>query len=677
MAFAVHTFETHTDGTNTAFAFHENMGEGQEVYFLAKFPKGTENARFLAESIFGSLIDSLKYDSRGEMGDRFEDALKAANSQAKKNGLNRGVRPDIVVSYFDFQSLYLATSGEAQASLARSGSISRITEDTTGNELFNNLLNGQVAVEDVVVLSNQDVLAAIPATQASEILSRENFDDASAALRQELTNKSDANFLVTVLGIGKKSSSGTPGFLSKVVSKISEKSAPEIKPEITEPVAEILEDEIIEDEEVLAPEEKDLEQTVQEELFAEREEIEEPGIEDDFEEDFMPEEKLAPEEEFEPRKPIEFKLPKLNNIPQKQLKLVAGGVLGILVLVLGVRAITSFESQETSELREQLTIAREALQQADTFLIQGDRVSASELLKQAQEATQNVLNSKSKTYRSDAQFVLADVQEKQLQVENAKKVTPQLLADLATKNDAISANGLLELRGNLFAYDGKQVHKTVRNIVEKGVMVTENSNIMAATPRPDQNVLLFYTDAPQIIEFSAGAVTPMSTEDNAWKNGIDIASYLRFAYVLDPVENQIWKYERKRSSYTAATAYNKGADLSQAVSIAIDGAIYILSEDGTIQKLFRGEKVDFSFRELPSIPFVGQKLKIFTTDEHDYLYVLDPDNARVLVFTKGDRFATYKKQVLFNLPDARDLSVDPAGQKVNIVTKDKIYEFSL
>ncbi len=44
MSFAVHTFETHPDGSNTAFAFHEHLGEGQKVYFLAKFSSEMDSA---------------------------------------------------------------------------------------------------------------------------------------------------------------------------------------------------------------------------------------------------------------------------------------------------------------------------------------------------------------------------------------------------------------------------------------------------------------------------------------------------------------------------------------------------------------------------------------------------------------------------------------------------------
>jgi hypothetical protein len=272
---------------------------------------------------------------------------------------------------------------------------------------------------------------------------------------------------------------------------------------------------------------------------------------------------------------------------------------------------------------------------------------------------------------------LADIQEKQLQVENARKVTPQLLADLGVKNDNLEATGLLELSGNLYVHDLKQVHKTVRNIVEKGLPLSDKETILASTTRTDQNTLLFLTDAPKVIEYREGLITPMGTEDDTWKRGLDIKTYGRYVYILDPVENQIWKYERRRAKYSPAIAYNQGADLSRSISMSIDGGIYILSDDGTLQKIFRGVKADYAFRDLPSVPFSGQNLKIYTSPNLDFLYVLDPDNGRILVFVKGERFATYKKQVLFDLEDARDFVIDDSGQKVNVLTTDKIYEFSL
>ena len=256
-------------------------------------------------------------------------------------------------------------------------------------------------------------------------------------------------------------------------------------------------------------------------------------------------------------------------------------------------------------------------------------------------------------------------------------MTPTLVTDLSVKNDNLEAQKLLDLRGNLYVNDDKKVYKTIRNIVEKGVPLSEKETVVAAAARADQNTLLYLTASPRLIEYREGVITSMSTADDTWKQGIDIQTYGRYAYVLDPVENQIWKYERRRSNYSAAAAYNNGADLSRSISFSIDGAIYILSDDGQIKKLFRGTQVDYDFRDLPSREFMGKNLKLYTSANLEFLYILDPDNQRVLVFVKGDRYATYKKQIMYDLPDARDFIVDDSGQKVHLLTKDKIYTFSL
>ncbi|MCF7906051.1 protein phosphatase 2C family protein [Candidatus Gracilibacteria bacterium] len=641
MAFSVHTFETNPEGGNLGFAFHETLGEGQELYFLAKFSDKTPDPKGTSESVFGAIVESF-LASKGNAYDRFEDALKAANLEAHKRKQNVKEPPEIVVAFFDFNDLYLSQSGGSEAYLVRGTNLSQITEapDTEGT-LFANILSGQVAIDDIVLLCTSRLLRIVTANQIVDTLSRSDFGEAVSLLRHELSGKSESDVLVTAIGIGKKDTSQSAGFLSKMVSKKKKNSLPDTDP---------------------MPEEK----------------VEELPEEDTLDTDEFEEEAFTPEREPLRVKDILSRVRGIRNFkPQKNLLIIAGTVLIVFLVGVGVKFIANYESTDTKELREQLSIAREALVNADTFLLQGERNTAAEFLSKAQESVQKVLNSQSKNFRSDAQFLLADIQEKQLQVENAKKVSPQLLADLGVKNDNLEAMGLLGLKGSLFVHDLKQVYKTVRNIVEKGLPLSDKETILAGAVREDQNTLLFLTDTPRIIEYHEGLITPMSTEDDTWKRGLDIKTYGRFVYILDPVENQIWKYERRRANYSPAVAYNQGADLSRAVSLTIDGSIYVLSDDGTLQKIFRGVKADYGFRDLPSIPFSGKNIKVYTSPNLDFLYVLDPDNSRILVFVKGERFATYKKQVLFDTPGARDFIVDESGQKVNILTKDKIYEFSL
>gem|GEM_PF-1173689 len=678
MTFAVHTFETKTSEINTSFAFHETLDEGQELYFLGQFDEADKDPRAAAESVFGAIVDTLKNANHlTDPYQKFEEALKSANLETKKNRSNFKNTPDVIVAFFDFQNLYLTQSGNAEAYLVRQSTVSQISETVeSGDDLFLNILSGQVAIDDSVLLSNSRLLHSITNTQLAELFLQSEFDESCRRLRHELSMKSEDSLLVTAIGVGKKSSNSAGGFLSKMVSRVS---APKTAAPSTAESEEKFEDEKAElvEKETEIIEEPETE--FAEELFEEEIDDELPSLDLEVEEptEIFEEKSSAPQ--LRDKMSFHVNLPNLaGKLPaRKHLMKIAAAIFGIFIVVMGVRGLSGYESAATSEMREKLSIAREALQEADSFLIQGDRTSASERLEKAQGAVQIVLNAKKTTFRSDAQFLLADIQDKLLQVENARKTQAQLLADLSTKNSNISSVGLLELRGNLFAYDLKSVYKTVRNIVEKGLPITEKENVIAAATREDQNTLIFLTDAPRVVEYRNSVLSPMNTSDTTWKSGIDLKTYGRYAYMLDPVENQIWKYERQRDNYSGATAYNQGTDLSRAVSFSIDGAIYILSDDGTIQKLFRSEKQEFSFRELPSQTFSGKNLKLYTSAELEFLYVLDPENSRILVFTKGDRFATYKKQILFDLPNARDFVVDDAGQKVNVLTDDKIYEFSL
>lgn len=679
MTFSVHTFQTGAADQSRGFAFHETLNEGQELYFLGKFPEDATEPRAAAEAVFGALMDSLSVSSgTPDVYDRFENALKAANMEARKWSKHMPSHPDVVVAFFDFQNLFLSQTGVSEAYLIREGTLSQITDPSSDDDAwFANVLAGQAAVDDTVLLSSENLIPHCPSTKLGELLSRENFDEAVRMLRHALSADENVSVVVTAIGVGKKSSNA--GFLNKVVSKIS---TPKTEPATGDPIEDPIEEEIVEEVAPELPLDEPVVEVIEETEIVDV--VEDHPEDDDADEIF--EEEIAPEvEEYEEEdeyaaEPRERSLPKIpfQLPPRKNLMVIAGAVLGVLLLVIGISAISNYESAETSSMRERLAEGREAFQQADLFLSQGDRASAQEVLTLAETAAQEVMNSKTKDFRSDAQFLLADIQGKKLQVENARKVQAQVLADLATKNDKPNATGLVAVRGNLYAYDSGNVFKTVRNIVEKGQTISEKEKVLGAAAREVQNTIVFLTDGPRIIEYRDGVITPVTTQDPVWKAGIDVKNYgSNYTYVLDPVENQIWKYQRYTGQYSGATAYNNGTDLSQAVSMTIDGAIYIISSDGTLQKLFRGEKEDYAFREIPSVPFSGPKLKIYTTGELEFLYVLDPDNSRVLVFSKGDRFATYKKQVIFDVDDARDFSVDETGQKANIVTDSKIYEFAL
>lgn len=633
MHFLQHTFELSPKNSGTAFAFHESIAEGQSLYFLGKFHT-PERATDQAETLFATIVDHIKNSNIHNAYDCFEEALKAVNHKAKEIILPDEKAPEVVIAYFDFHQLYLTQSVGTESYLLRDQSVSQISENLENqNDLFINILSGQVALDDTIIISNTNLLNYLSGEELAQAFEDSDFAAACRALHQKLESHDISEGVFSCVGIGKneKTLPKAAGFLSQMVSKgeqmVKAKTSQETKKS---------------DEEILTTEAEDLE---------------------------LPSPQKKSLQKLAAYRPDQAKV--------KTLLYIGGALFLFLLLRLFIGFVGNYESAEEKVMGEKIDIARQALQQADSFLVQGEREAAREYITQAETALQYIMSSDSKTYRSDAQYLYADVNDKKLMVENAKKVTPTLLSDLGVKNDNIDALNLLDLRGNLFVTTSKVVYKTVRNIVENGVTLSEKETVVAAATREDQNTLLFLTATPRIIEYRDGVVNPMNTTDEAWKQGVDIQTYGRFAYVLDPSENQIWKYERRRTGYSGASAYNQDANLADTISFTIDGSIYLLGADGGITKLFRGKRTDYNWQNLPSVEFVGNKLRIYTSAELDSLYVLDPDNARILVFAKGDRYATYRKQILYDLEDVRDFTVDSSGQKAQIMTKDKIYTISL
>lgn len=709
MTFSVNTFETNPGEGNLSFAFHEKLNEGQELYFIAQFPSDTIEAKSFAESVFGAIVDYFEESPIKDPYDLFEESLKMANAEMQKRKKQIKDIPEIVVAFFDFHNLYISQSGESEVYLIREGVLSQITEVPEKNLLFSNILSGQVSVHDVLIICTNRLLRVLTAHQLVDIFNFHDFGESISLLKQELRSKTDADMLVSIIGIGKQSERPKkPSLLSRVIPQKKSDPHGELVTYATNQHTEALSSE--KDDDIIQTEIE----TTQSEEFQNEPVISESETLEPFEENIAPYEDMSSPNEEEDEKHISIKedqnhfshlniLEKTNEIsrvPDKKrrniklqitswIKAIRSSkqtalfvAIGVFILFAGIvtfKIILMNQSEAEEALNQKLSTARNAIQRSNELLFQGDRKGANELLTSAEKLVTEVFNSSFEELRSQAKFLKADIETKKLQAENATNANPQLIANLGAKQSNLLALGFEELRGNFFVYDATSLFKTIRNIVENGLNITTQEALIASTTRDEQDTILFLTSTPRIIEYKNGIITPMNTADKNWQSGVDIDSYgSRYVYVLDPIQNQIWKYERRRSDYSEGIAYNKTANLSQAVSMAIDGNIFVLSDDGTIQKIFRGDLVEYEFRDLPSTPFSGKDLKLFTRTDSDLLYILDPNNRRILIFQKGDRFATYKKQVIFqNISDAVDFYIMESGQKANLLTKDKIYEFDL
>ena len=162
----------------------------------------------------------------------------------------------------------------------------------------------------------------------------------------------------------------------------------------------------------------------------------------------------------------------------------------------------------------------------------------------------------------------------------------------------------------------------------------------------------------------------------SWQNISDAVGFGSNLYLLDKSKTgQIWKYLGVTSGLSGKRSYLKGEsyDLSEAMSMAIDGSVWVLFSDGTIVKYIQGAKDAFVVAGLDKN--FEEPIKIFTSPEEKNLYVLDRRQTRVVVISKtGEYQAQYEWP---GMAGAKDLIVSEKLKKMFLLTGEKVFTIDL
>ncbi len=166
---------------------------------------------------------------------------------------------------------------------------------------------------------------------------------------------------------------------------------------------------------------------------------------------------------------------------------------------------------------------------------------------------------------------------------------------------------------------------------------------------------------------------PISLDNEA--HIADAAVYSSRLYVLDPEHNRILRHDAADKAYGKPQYYLKdNTDVSKAVSLDIDGSVYVLLSDGPIVKLVKGLRNDFSAGQVD--PPVAAAKKIRVAADSDYIYVLDSSPARVVVYDKktGLLAAQYESN---DLAGASDFLVDEKNRVLLAAVGNQLLRFAL
>ncbi len=190
----------------------------------------------------------------------------------------------------------------------------------------------------------------------------------------------------------------------------------------------------------------------------------------------------------------------------------------------------------------------------------------------------------------------------------------------------------------------------------------------------DKNIYGLTADAVYSLDKEGGSKKEIIKNDSSWKEGTAVFPYFGNIYVLDKKQNQIFKFVEVTSGFSEANYFSDTTpNFSNAISLAIDSSIYVLSSNGTIDKFTKGKTDSFSTSGLDT-PFKNPS-RIYTNVNDDNIYVLDNGNSRIVVLDKNGSYKSqYKAGVI---KTAKDFDVFEKDKKIFVLSSGKIYQIDL
>ncbi|MEA1909689.1 MAG: hypothetical protein U9M89_01520, partial [Patescibacteria group bacterium] len=370
--------------------------------------------------------------------------------------------------------------------------------------------------------------------------------------------------------------------------------------------------------------------------------------------------------------------------------------VGVLAIVLVASTLTLANNQ-TARISKKTAVEslENAIQKRDAAkaaLIYDDVGQANALLVEAFALAEAA--GEHRDTEKDAANVLADVKDQLDDINRVKRYpTPRVEVDFAGLNGqlessggngtAVAINNFFTINKDVYSYDieHNKIYKYNYARNESGIinsLVSSEKRIELGAPT--DKGLIVYTSPPGIykLDTSDNRMGTANLDSGSWTNATDIIAYTSKIYLLDPENNQVWKYQSTADGYTRVAPFfedNTNISLAGTTSMAIDGDLYLLM-NGSINKYTIGQQVEFIMRDIPEhTGGLGTISDIYTDVASSNVYALDAENNRVIAFTKDGE---YRRQHVFNnIENPTKLHVNESAGSIWLMSGTQIYKLDM
>jgi DNA-binding beta-propeller fold protein YncE len=345
------------------------------------------------------------------------------------------------------------------------------------------------------------------------------------------------------------------------------------------------------------------------------------------------------------------------------------------------------QAKSSNDLSTIVSSAQEKINAADTQSALHNDIGARNMLTEAQKMLEDIKDKPKSPV--EVVILLEKIQEKLDRVNKVTRVdSPKELSNFSSLVSNIDAKNLVYLNGALYAINTKGA-ELVATIADKGdkqiltKIASDAGEIQALATYDNDRILVLETSKSRVFEFSL-KTNKLEEKTNAqgiaYPDANAINTYLSTLYFLDKNNGTFTKYAHSGAGYDKGRdVFKAGAfNLKDINSFAIDGNIYLLFDNGTIEKTLKGSiDTNFKLKNIPEPdPSLNSPNQIITNTDSTSLYVLENKKHRILELNKnGD----YLRQFAFkdSIGDINSLAVNEKAKKLYLLAKNSIFEIDL
>jgi hypothetical protein len=332
---------------------------------------------------------------------------------------------------------------------------------------------------------------------------------------------------------------------------------------------------------------------------------------------------------------------------------------------------TALMSDKTST-SDKISQIEEYLNTGEAQNIFNDESGAKESLTLATSLMEEIPDSRK--YKGDKESLQQRIDELTGSLQKISYVdNPQVISDLSNQNSEANIVSIYKFGDLIFAFDNQNQNIYKVDLINKQTIsrqLSSNFNDVKKIVAIDENNVIILNGSKELYKYNF--------EDNTAQNTLmasdtvsDFDIYGGKLYSLRPEENQIYKHFPVENGYNSGSAWLKdGASAEGITSIAIDGGIYAVSDNGDISYFMAGKEEVVSFS--PTNPPLSSPKQMFSEIESNYLYILDQNNNRVVVLDKNS--GSLKTQYTSKeFSDIKSITVEEKEKNIYILSNNKIY----